>query len=89
MKTVFANIVLIALLSISVFGFVGLNEMHGAMGNNCFADATQGTPCPVKDGVFAFAAFHFKNIQNLGQSGFWMFRRCFFSPLFFWPFPWL
>ncbi|MEK7626925.1 MAG: hypothetical protein AAB399_02045 [Patescibacteria group bacterium] len=70
MKTVFANIVLIALISISVFGFVGLSEMHGAMGNNCFADATQGTPCPVKDGVFAFAAFHFKNIQNLSQSGF-------------------
>ena len=77
MKTVFANLVLIALISISVFGFVGLSEMHGAMGNNCFADATQGTPCPVKDGVFAFAAFHFKNIQNLSQSGFFS-----VSPLF-------
>lgn len=70
MKVIFANIVLIALVSISVFGFVGLTQMHSAMGNNCFADSTQGTPCPVKDGVFAFAAFHFKNIQNLSQSGF-------------------
>lgn len=77
-KSFLTGLVLTALISISVFGFVGLSEMHGAMGGNCFADATQGMPCPVKDGVFAFAAFHFKNIQNLSQSGFLD-----VSPLFF------
>ena len=57
-------------LAISVFGFVGLSEMHKQMGDNCAGSVSQGVTCPVKDGVFAFALFHLKAIQGLSQSSF-------------------
>ncbi len=70
MRSYFAIVVLLTLISISVFGFVGLAEMHRAMGNSCPGNLSSGTPCPVNDGVFAFAFFHLKSSQGLSQSGF-------------------
>lgn len=70
MRYFIASVILLALVSISVFGFVGFSQMHSAMGSDCSTNSTQGTPCPVNDGIFAFAAFHLKELQKLGQSGF-------------------
>ncbi len=70
MKSYFAIVVLLTLISISVFGFIGLAEMHHAMGSSCPGNLSAGTPCPVNDGVFAFAFFHLKSAQGLSQSGF-------------------
>lgn len=70
MKSFLAIAILISFISISVLGFIGLSQMHKAMGSNCSADTTQGMPCPIKDGIFAFAAFHLKGLQELSQAGF-------------------
>jgi|GEM_PF-2980013 len=63
-------VILVSFLAISVFGFVGLSEMHKQMGDNCLGSMSQGVTCPVKDGVFAFALFHLRALQGLSQSSF-------------------
>ncbi len=79
MRSSFAIVILIILVSISIFGFVGLAEMHRAMGSSCPGNfSATGTPCPVNDGVFAFSLFHTKALQGLSQSGFLN-----ISPMFF------
>jgi predicted ATPase len=70
MKTFVTGVVLISFLAISVFGFIGLSEMHKQMGSDCSESVTQGVACPVKDGVLAFALFHLKTLQGLSQSSF-------------------
>jgi hypothetical protein len=70
MKSSLAIVILLTLISISVFGFVGLPEMHRAMGEGCPGNLAAATPCPVNDGVFAFSIFHLKSLQGLSQSGF-------------------
>ena len=70
MKYSLATIVLISFLAISVFGFVGLSQLHNQMGSNCPGNVSGGVTCPVRDGVFAFALSHLKTLQGLSQSGF-------------------
>ncbi|TSA45833.1 hypothetical protein D4R51_01165 [bacterium] len=70
MKFSLVLVILISFLAISVFGFIGLGEMHKQMGGNCPGSVSQGVTCPVKDGIFAFAVFHVKALQGLSQSGF-------------------
>ncbi len=71
MKSVITGIILTSLIAVSIFGFVGLSEMHkSGMDQNCLANVAQGITCPVKDGVFAFAVFHLKSLRGLSQSGF-------------------
>ncbi|MGC9603312.1 MAG: hypothetical protein ABSF47_02480 [Minisyncoccia bacterium] len=70
MKFSLVLLILASFLAISVFGFVGLSEMHKQMGDNCAGSTSQGVTCPVKDGVFAFALFHLRTLQGLSQSSF-------------------
>ncbi len=59
MKAVFAIILISCIAGVTIFGFLGFEAGHQ---NNlgCFA----GTPCPVQDGMFAFALFHFQALKG-------------------------
>ncbi len=71
MRFLLTGAILMSLIAVSVFGFIGLNQSHQHQeSENCLANVAQGVTCPVKDGIFAFAVFHIKALKGLSQAVF-------------------
>ncbi len=60
MKATLSLILILCVIGVTIFGFLGMQTMHK---NNlgCFAN---GMPCPVRDGMFAFALFHLQSLKG-------------------------
>lgn len=69
MKAFPAILLVISILGVSVFGFLGMQAMHDAQAG-CLASFAGNTPCPLKDGMFAFALFHLQIFKSSVATAF-------------------
>ncbi len=71
MKVFSAILLAISILGVSVFGFLGMQAMHDEANGGCLANFAGGaTPCPLRDGMFAFSLFHSSVFKNSVASAF-------------------
>ncbi len=71
MKVFSAIILAISILGVSVFGFLGMQTIYDGTNAGCLANFAVGTtPCPLRDGMFAFALFHLNAFNDSAASAF-------------------
>ncbi len=69
MRLIFSKVLILAFISLAVFGLFGMGDMNGSH-VNCIASEIQNGNCPVANTLFSFAGFHLNALKIFSSAVF-------------------